>query len=255
VTVEQRPLHGPNQFPTEVPDLRTAVLEWIDVVTALGHRVLDAMALGLGLDHDWFRRNLTADPTILFRIFRYPSLRSATVASDLDDSRSEWRTEQPRSDEGATWVRSELAALPEAAQAYSVQEHTDYGLLTLLVQDDRGGLEVRSGEGWIAVPPEPDVIVCNIGDMLDRMTGGRYRSTPHRVRNYSEHDRLSFPLFLDPSWDAEIAPLPLDGPSPDDDAATRWDGTSVHELSGTYGEYLMSKVAKVFPELGSAVLQ
>jgi isopenicillin N synthase-like dioxygenase len=218
VAVEQRPLHGPNQFPPEVPELRSAVLEWIDVVTELGHRVLAAMALGLSLDRDWFRRNLTADPTILFRIFRYPSL-------------------------------------PDDGADFSVQEHTDYGLLTLLVQDDRGGLEVRSADGWIAVPPEPDVIVCNIGDMLDRMTGGRYRSTPHRVRNVSSHDRVSFPLFLDPSWDAEIAPLPLEGPAPDDDAATRWDRTSVHDLSGTYGDYLTAKVAKVFPDLGTAVLQ
>jgi isopenicillin N synthase-like dioxygenase len=214
------PLRGPNLFPAEVPELRDAVLEWIDTLTELGHRILGAMALGLGLDAGWFREHLTADPIILFRIFRYPP----------------------------------LAQPPEAAH-YSVQEHTDYGLLTLLVQDDRGGLEVRSGDGWIAVPPDPDVIVCNIGDMLDRMTGGRYRSTAHRVRNLSAHDRLSFPLFLDPSWDAEIAPIPLDGPEPDDDAATRWDRSSLRELSGTYGEYLLAKVSKVFPELGTAVLQ
>ena len=198
------------------------MLEWIDVVSALGQRVLGAMAVGLGLDREWFARNLTADPIILFRIFHYPPLAAS--------------------------------APPGATQSMSVQQHTDYGLLTLLVQDDRGGLEVRRGDEWIAVPAEPDVIVCNIGDMLDRMTGGRYRSTPHRVRNLSAHDRISFPLFLDPSWDAQIAPLPLEGPAPDDDASTRWDGTSVHNLSGTYGEYLVGKVAKVFPDLGTTVL-
>jgi isopenicillin N synthase-like dioxygenase len=217
VAVEQRPLHGPNLFPADVPELRNEVLGWIDAVTALGQRVLGAMALGLGLDEGWFAEHLTVDPTILFRIFRYPPL-------DTED-------------------------------AFSVQEHTDYGLLTLLVQDDRGGLEVRAGDGWIDVPADPDVIVCNIGDMLDRMTGGRYRSTPHRVRNLSSHDRVSFPLFLDPSWDALVAPLPLDDPAPADDAATRWDGASVHDLTGTYGEYLTTKVAKVFPALGSSVLQ
>ncbi len=217
VAIEHRPLHGPNLFPAEVPELRPLVLEWIDAVTDLGHRVLGAMAVGLGLDRQWFRRNLTADPTILFRIFRYPPLDAS-------------------------------------ADQFSVQEHTDYGLLTLLVQDDRGGLEVRSGGDWIAVPADPDLIVCNIGDMLDRMTGGRYRSTPHRVRNIAEHDRLSFPLFLDPSWDAEIAPLPLDDPPPPDDAAMRWDGASVHQLSGTYGAYLLTKAAKVFPALGGEVL-
>ena len=88
-----------------------------------------------------------------------------------------------------------------------------------------------------------------LGDMLDRLTGGWYRSTPHRVRNSSGHDRLSFPLFFDPDFDAEIRPI---DPARDvvDDSHERWDGASVHEFSGTYGEYLLGKVQKVFPELG-----
>ncbi|HEX6418519.1 MAG TPA: 2OG-Fe(II) oxygenase family protein, partial [Acidimicrobiales bacterium] len=104
--------------------------------------------------------------------------------------------------------------------------------------------------GWIGVPAEPDVLVVNLGDMLDRMTEGRYRSTPHRVRNASGADRLSFPFFLDPSWDARCQPMPLAGSPPADDAARRWDGTSVRAWDGTYGEYLTAKVAKVFPQLG-----
>lgn len=103
------------------------------------------------------------------------------------------------------------------------------------------------------MPPDRDLIVCNVGDMLDRMTEGRYRSTPHRVRNDSDHDRLSFPFFYDPGWDARVRPLPLAGEPPPDDAATRWDGTSLRHLDTTYGEYLWSKVAKVFPALASDV--
>ena len=100
------------------------------------------------------------------------------------------------------------------------------GLLTLLAQDERGGLQVRTPDGrWLDVPAEPGVLVCNIGDMLDRLTEGRYRSTPHRVRNISGQSRLSFPYFFDPSWDAVVTPLPLDGSPPADDADRRWDGT------------------------------
>jgi len=89
--------------------------------------------------------------------------------------------------------------------------------------------------------------VCNIGDMLDRMTGGRYRSTAHRVRNNSGRGRLSFPFFFDPGWDAEVKPV-LSG-TDREGGADRWDGTSLQELSGTYGEYLIRKVSQVFPEL------
>ena len=131
-----------------------------------------------------------------------------------------------------------------------VAEHTDYGLLTILAQDDCGGLQVRmTTNSWLDVPAEPDIFVVNIGDMLDRLTLGRYRSTAHRVKNSSGRERMSYPFFIDPSWDASVEPLPLDGAPPADDVARRWDNTSVQAWTGTYGEYLTAKVSKVFPAL------
>ena len=210
------PMHGPNLFPVRPVELRQDVLDHIEAVTALGHRILRLIALGLGLDERWFDRHLTADPLVLFRIFRYPPMA-------VDDP------------------------------GWSVGEHTDYGLITILAQDASGGLEVRGAEGWVAAPPIPDSFVVNLGDMLERMTGGWYRSTPHRVRNAASADRLSFPLFLDPAWDAEVRPVPMGGPPRPDDGGT-WDGRSVHDWTGTYGAYLLSKVARVFPDLGDDVL-
>ena len=83
--------------------------------------------------------------------------------------------------------------------------------------------------------------------MLDRLTGGAYKSTPHRVKNISGKSRLSFPFFFDPAFDAEIVPLPQASAS--DDSAERWDRANVHAWNGTYGDYLIGKVSKVFPEL------
>jgi isopenicillin N synthase-like dioxygenase len=210
------PLHGPNLFPRRPAALRPTVLEYLDAMTALGHTVMRGVALALGLAPDWFSRELTADPTILFRIFCYPP----TPDHDAD----EW----------------------------GVREHTDYGLLTIVGQDEVGGLQVRSTRGWIDAPPDADAFVCNLGDMLERMTGGRYRSTPHRVRNAGASARLSFPFFFDPGWDAEVRPVPeiAEGVRTAD-AQERWDRANVHELTGTYGEYLLAKVSKVFPALTS----
>mgnify|MGYP002683129981 CR=1 FL=1 len=125
----------------------------------------------------------------------------------------------------------------------------------------RGSAPANQTRLAVPVPTVPGAFVVNLGDMLDRMTGGRYRSTAHRVRHEVDgdapgraRDRLSFPFFFDPSWDVEVAPLPLAGAAPDDDAASRWDGESVHAAGGTYGRYLTGRVARVFPELGVDVL-
>jgi isopenicillin N synthase-like dioxygenase len=99
------------------------------------------------------------------------------------------------------------------------------------------------------VAPEEGVFIVNIGDMLDKLTEGRYRSTPHRVLNASGRQRLSFPFFVDPSWTAEVTPLPLAGSRPADDKDRRWDEQSVHAWTGPYGQYLIGKVSKVFPDL------
>ena len=81
--------------------------------------------------------------------------------------------------------------------------------------------------------------------MLDRLTGGWFRSTPHRVQRPMV-ERLTVPFFLDPSWDAEIVPVPGLGDTAAP-APARWDGRSVFDFEGTYGSYLGAKVAAVFP--------
>jgi isopenicillin N synthase-like dioxygenase len=210
------PLHGRNLFPRQVPRLGPLVLAYVDAMAAVGQAVLTGVALSLDLDPGYFATGYTADPTILFRIFHYP----------------------PSPPQAADW---------------GVGEHTDYGLITLLAQDDRGGLQVAAPEGWVDAPPVPGTLVCNIGDMLDRLTGGWYRSTPHRVRNVSGHDRLSFPFFLDPGFAAEVPPFP-DRAAAGEDGRRRWDGQDLRAFTGTYGDYLLAKVSRVFPQLRSEVL-
>jgi isopenicillin N synthase-like dioxygenase len=207
------PLHGRNLFPRQVPDFGPVVLSYLDALTGVARAVLRGVALSLDLDPGYFEA-YTAEPTVLFRVFHYPP-QDAT-----DDS-------------------------------WGVGEHTDYGLLTLLAQDDTGGL--HTPRGWMDAPPVPGTFVCNIGDMLDRLTGGWYRSTPHRVRNLSGAERLSYPFFFDPDFTAEVPPLPSQA-RVDPAGHARWDGADPQAFTGTYGDYLLAKVGRVFPGLRDDVL-
>jgi isopenicillin N synthase-like dioxygenase len=214
------PMHGSNLFPSNIPQFRETVLEYMQVMTQLGHTLMASIALSLGLEESYFAERYTSDPLILFRIFNYPP------NSSLSNDNERW----------------------------GVGEHTDYGVLTILKQDANGGLQVKSNSKWVAAPPIPGSFVCNIGDMLDRMTGGFYRSTPHRVQNLSGKHRLSFPFFFDPNFDVEVKPIELDWVVVSDNKLERWDGASVHDFRGTYGDYVLGKVSKVFPELQRKVL-
>ncbi|MBA2675112.1 2-oxoglutarate and iron-dependent oxygenase domain-containing protein [Ramlibacter sp.] len=211
-------LHGPNLWPA-IPGFRDTVLAYLDAVAALGHALMRGCALGLGLPQDYFARHGTADPLLLLRLFNYPS-RPVPHGTPAD---------------------------------WGVGEHTDYGLLTILWQDDVGGLQVRTDAGWAPAPPVPGTFVCNVGDMLDRMTGGRWRSVPHRVAiNTSGRDRLSIPLFFDPDFDTPIEPVPGSGAG-SDDSGRRWDGANLQAFQGSYGGYVTAKVGKVFPHLKRAL--
>jgi isopenicillin N synthase-like dioxygenase len=86
--------------------------------------------------------------------------------------------------------------------------------------------------------------------MLDRLTGGWYRSTPHRVRNRSSGSRLSFPFFLDPGFADQIPPLPASTTA----ERLRWDGRDLRAFTGTYGDYLLGKISRVFPQLHRDIL-
>jgi isopenicillin N synthase-like dioxygenase len=230
------PMHGQNLFPSQIPELRPLVLEYQQEMEKLGHTIMKAIAMSLGLNEEFFESECLIDPVRLFRIFNYPPSNDPTK--------------------------------------FGVGEHTDYGKITILKQSIHGGLEVRTPEGeWLSAPPVENSFVCNLGDMLQAVTDGLYLSTPHRVRNLYSHgaDRLSFPFFFDPSWNWQVKALPIPEHIKNQKAASggsaaskeefiakdskqRWDGTSPQLFQGTYGEYLLMKVGKAFPSLKEDVL-
>ena len=165
---------GPNPWPDEalVPGFRAAMEAYSAACEGLARRLmaLFGAALGLAPGHfDGFMRH----PTCTTRLLHYPP--------------------QP--------------AQPAPGQI-GCGAHTDWGALTLLAQDDAGGLQVQSADGrWFDVPPLPGAFVVNIGDLMSRWTNDRWRSTPHRVVNRSGRERFSIAYFFDLDAEAVIVPL------------------------------------------------
>jgi isopenicillin N synthase-like dioxygenase len=203
------PMHGANLWPTRPAGLRLAVEAYIAETSHAASVLMQGVSLALGLAENYFAEAYLRRPTVLFRIFRYP---------------------------------------PEEIGSWGVGEHTDYGLLTLLAQDQWGGLQVRTDTGWIDAPPIAGTLVCNVGDMLERLSGGQFISAPHRVLNRSGKDRLSFPLFFDPDFKAVMTPA-VEPVGLLHRHRSRWDQADPKTFAGRYGDYLLGKVGKVFPDL------
>jgi isopenicillin N synthase-like dioxygenase len=166
------PFRGLNLWP-QLDGFRPVMLAYFDAVWRLGLKLHEAFARDLGLAPDYFADKLNR-PMATLRLLHYPSMPNHVEAGQL-----------------------------------GAGEHTDYGNITLLATDEAGGLEVRRRDGtWLAAPPIPDTFIINIGDCLMRWTNDVYVSTPHRVVNRMNRERMSIAFFLDPNPEAIVAALP-----------------------------------------------
>ncbi len=129
-------------------------------------------------------------------------------------------------------------ATPRGSGVFGIAPHTDYGFMTILAQDEVGGLEVRPrGGDWTPVPVLPESFVVNAGDAVPRLTNGRFASTPHRVINTSAtQSRYSVPYFFDPGLDATLHGLPGFGEAAPEHAPVR------------FGDYLLERLETNYPD-------
>ena len=170
---EGKPLIGLNQWPADAPGLQKTADAYYAAVFELGQKLLEGFALALKIDRGFFRE-----------IYRHPLVRARMVHYPP----------QPQGD-----GNGQFGAAP----------HTDWGCITVLWQDDVGGLQVRNRSGqWIDAPPIDGTFVINIGDMLERWSNDLFVSTPHRVVNASGRERYSIPVFYDPDFETVVECLP-----------------------------------------------
>ncbi len=174
--VQGKPLVAVNQWPDDrYPRLRSDLTPYYDSVCRVARQVMSALACSLDLPSDFFAQAYEK-PLARGQLVYYPP----STESD------------------------------EAEQRFGVAAHTDFGVLTFLLQDMNGGLQVKvkSGE-WVEAPPIPGTLVCNIGDLLARWSNDRFASTLHRVINRSGYARYSIPVFFDPHTDTVVDPRDL----------------------------------------------
>jgi isopenicillin N synthase-like dioxygenase len=167
------PLHGPNQWPDNLPGWREHMEAYYGLMQDLGARILAAFALALDMPEDFFADKIMKPMTTL-RLLYYPPQRGRITEDQI-----------------------------------GAGAHTDFGGFTMLAQDEVGGLQVRGRDGqWIDATPIAGTFVVNVGDMMARWTNDRFASTLHRVVNVSGRERYSIPFFFDPDFRADVSCLP-----------------------------------------------
>ncbi len=173
---------NPNVWPDWMPQFRETISEYFDAVGEAAEKTTQLVLAALEIPDEVASRHQGNPLGSLFRLNHY------TIG-----------------DPAPEFEREELAPLGDLA----LGPHTDPGVLTLLLQDDTGGLQAESREeGWIDVPPRSGTIVVNLGDSLQVWTNDLYRAAVHRVTPMKDTDRYSIPYFLNPSFDAVIEPIP-----------------------------------------------
>jgi isopenicillin N synthase-like dioxygenase len=169
-----------NRWPQPNGGFEATMLAYLEGCTALSLQLLEAFCVGLDLRADFLKDFFVPEHTGFVRLNHYP------VADPL--------------------AEAAIEDLPDAGMG--VHHHTDAGALTVLLQDEVGGLQVHQHDCWHDIPPVEGAFVINTGDMMQVWSNDTYQAATHRVLAMESHDRYSIPFFFNPAAKARIEPLP-----------------------------------------------
>ncbi len=159
-------LRGPNQWPPTLPTMAPRVLAWMSAMEAVGLDALRALALALGLPINQWDPGFLPSSDVHLKIIRYPGVPDRQGSSQ------------------------------------GVGMHSDTGLLTFILQDDVGGLQVKIGDAMVDAPRVEGAYLMNLGEMLETATDGYLKATPHRVVSPpADVERISIAFFFNPRFE------------------------------------------------------
>ncbi|KAJ5297040.1 oligo-1-6-glucosidase [Penicillium atrosanguineum] len=179
--VERRFGQAPNKYPTELhdpPKFQSVMEEYHSVMSTFATNLMQVMALTLNLNEDFFDE-FCDHPVAVLRLLHYPPQDPTTVETER-----------------------------------GIGAHTDFGAITILLQDNTGGLQVwnNTSSEWVDVTPISGAYVVNLGNLMMQWTNDRYLSNLHRVINKSGDERFSVPFFFsgNPNFTVECLPSCID---------------------------------------------
>ena len=164
-------LVGPNQWPENQYNFKKALENHWQLMIILGKRITQGLSISLGLPKNYFSPFMNKSHSYM-RVSNYPPLENK---KNID---------------------------------HGIGSHIDYGFLTILLQDNISGLEIKnSDDEWFSAPIIPGTFLINIGHMMQRWTNDYYRATIHRVVSPKDEARCSIPFFFEPNFDTVVKPL------------------------------------------------
>jgi isopenicillin N synthase-like dioxygenase len=184
-TKPNHPLHEASVFPHSLSmNWQSDAQAYFEDMLTLGNKLLNAYEIGLGLNEGRLT-SLFSNSMSTLRFIRYPERTETASISEILEQQGEL--------------------------TFSTPSHADSGILTLLLQDNTGGLQALSAEGnWLDIEPIPNTLVMNLGALLETLTDGAVKATQHRVISPTQ-ERYSIPFFFEPSPDAIMTPVLGDG--------------------------------------------
>ena len=203
---------GHNQWPHPdlLPGFRSVMKRHLRECHGVAMELLSVFSEALGADHEVLAAQFGQHNTSFVRLNHYPTSELLTAAE-----------------------RAEVADLGNTALGH----HSDAGAFTLLLQDDVGGLQVRRGDAWIDVAPEPGALAVNTGDIAQVWSNDTYVAAVHRVRAMGQTARYSVPYFFNPGYDTTYAPLGDAGRTSPNYRPVNWGEFRRQRAAGDFGDY------------------